>query len=419
MDKKKYKNEVDSFVDRNLGLKAEDILNASNKKDAAVTDLSGVTRKMNNMKKFATIAAASILTVGVVGVAAGAAGIGPLSSLFAQKAAVEPMSHDDIISSYLVEQGYMLDINETQTVDGFDVTFEGATGDWTNVQMLFTIKVKDEEFISTHDKLYMTVYRGFDEETFANRYDTIEWPELGAEDCEYLAEIEERIASGEVEIETIESYIEYDYDAGDAVNYDAVVAYQSAEDPSLYILTYGAYPYYVQQGATIYTQVRSIRSDSYDGIEPPLEDEIMLNCTFSFTLPGEAEGLADDHHFIYEYDDAMSFTDSHEIQYFTTEVIFSEYETQYFCEFFYTGTDLEYIDEDFWSHVDFAGETFQESAGDLRLVVDGTTYEPTELGYVYGDPSGVRRSYVAFPEVDYDAATSVAFEYNGTTITIK
>lgn len=419
MDKNKYKNEIDSFCDKNLNLTAEDILNTSDRKCATVTDLSGATGKMKNIKKFITIAAASVLTVGVVGMAAGAAGYGPLSSLFSQKAEVEELSHDDLISSYLVEQGYLLDINETQSVDGFDVTFEGATGDWSNVQMLFTIKTDDEDFIATHDKLYVTVYKGFDEETFADRYDSVEWPTLTAEECEYMAEIEEKIASGEIDIEDVAYSVEYSDDYDYSVSFDLVTAYQSAEDPSVYILTYGAYPYYVNQGATIITQVRSIRSSDYNGVEPPLEDEIMLNCTFSFTLPGEAEGLADDHHFIYEYDDAMSFTDDNGVKYYTSEAIFSEYDTQYFCEFFYTGTPLEYIDEDFWNYYEVAAEEFQATAQNLRLVVDGVEYEPTSLGYVYGDPSGLRRSFATFPEIDYDSATSVEFVYNETVITIK
>lgn len=377
INKMNYKSEMDSLCENNLKLTAEDILNSS----ATVTDLTGATSKMKNTKKIVTLIAASVCTIGAVGVIAGATGHGPLSTLFAKKAAVETenakLTHDDLISSYLAEQGYLLDINETQTAEGFEVTLEGVTGDWTNAQMLVTIRTDDEEFIKEHDKFDVAVYKGFDEETFANRYNPInnpDGPDVGT------------------------------------VGFDMVTAYQSAEDPSVYILTYGAYPYYVHEGATIVTQIMGIQI----GIEL-----IPLDCTFKYTLPNDSNALADDHHFTYEFDEAMTFVDNNGVEYHVSEVILSKYETQFFCEFYYDGTALEYIDEDFWANIEEASEEFQATAGDIRLVVDGVEYAPTELGYVYGDPSGLRRSYASFSEVDFDNASSIKFTYNGTEMVIK
>ncbi|MCQ2532246.1 MAG: DUF4179 domain-containing protein [Saccharofermentans sp.] len=370
-----YKSNVDSLCENNLKLTAEDILNSG----ATVTDLSGATKPMKKSKKLIALTAACVCTIGATGVMAGANGYGPLSTLFANKAAVESentkLSHDDIISSYLAEQGYLLDINETQSAEGFDITFEGATGDWSNVQMLFTIRTDDEEFIASHDSINLTVYKGFNEEAFSERSDVI-GDEVG-------------------------SY-----------GYDEVVAYKSAEDPSMYILTYGAYPYFVQQGTTIYTQIRTI--ETTPGSATP------LFFTYTFTLPTEATGLADDHDMIYSYDEAMTYTDANGVEYHATEIIFSQYDTELICEYYLDGTDYEYIDDDFWgAYFDEAAEIYQETAKDLRLVVDGVEYEPSELSYVYSEDSGLKRVLATFPEVDFDNATSVAFTYNDSAIVVK
>lgn len=373
--KTNYKSNVDSLCENNLKLTAEDILNSG----ATVTDLSGVTHKMKKSNKILTLIAASVCTIGAVGVIAGATGYGPLSTLFAQKSAIESentkLSHDDIISSYLAEQGYLLDINETQSVECFDITLEGATGDWSNVQMLFTIRVNDPDFVASHETINLTAYKGFDEEAFSQRDDVV----------------------GLV----VGSY-----------GYDEVVAYQSEEDPSLYILTYGAYPYFVQQGATIYTQIRTIETDTNSALP--------LFCTFTYTLPTEDDGLANDHDLIYSFDEAMTYTDVNGVEYHATEIIFSQYDTELVCEYYLDGTQFEYIDEDFWgAYFDEAAEVYQATAQDVRLVVDGTEYAPTELGLVYSEPDGLKRVLLTFPEVDFDNATSVAFTYNGSEMVIK
>ena len=373
--KSNYKANVDSLCENNLKLTAEDVLNSG----ATVTDLSGATKTMKKSNKLIALTAACVCTIGVAGVVAGASGYGPLSTLFSKKAAVETedvkLSHDDIISSYLAEQGYLLDINETQSAEGFDITLEGATGDWSNLQMLLTIRTDDEEFIASHDKINLTVYKGFDEEAFSQRSDVI----------------------GEV----VGSY-----------GYDEVVAYQSEEDPSLYILTYGAYPYFVQQGATIYTQVRTIEIVEGEGTP--------VFCTFSFTLPTEVAGLADDHHLVYSYDEAMTYKDVNGVEYHATEIIFSNYDSQLICEYYLDGTSLEYIDEDFWgAYFDDAEKAYQDTAKDIRLVVDGVEIAPSELSSVYSEDDGLKRVMTVFPEIDFDNASSVVFAYNGSEIVVK
>ncbi|NLX69048.1 MAG: hypothetical protein GXZ12_06440, partial [Clostridiaceae bacterium] len=96
------------------------------------------------------------------------------------------------------------------------------------------------------------------------------------------------------------------------------------------------------------------------------------------------------------------------VEYHVTYVEFSEDSTYIEAEFYYEGTDLEYINEDFWGNYDAAGEAHQSTTSDMRLVVDGVEYEPIELGGVYGDPSGLRRGMVRFPAIDIENASSIA-----------
>ena len=414
-----YKANVDSMCDNNLKLEAEDILNAR----PTVTELPGVTHKMKNYKKIFALVAACVCTVGAVGVVAGASGYGPLASLFSSKAAVETeniqLAHDDRISAQLVENGYSIEINQTQSVNGFDVTFEGVTGDWTNAQMLFTIKTNDAEYAATHDKLYMTVYKGFDAEMYSNNYDLIEWPNLDivVENCEDEEAVQQAIDAAYAELGYTED--EFWSMVSHSTLYDTAVAYQSTDDPTVYTLTYGAYPYYVTPGATIYTQVRSIRSSDITDIIQPEDDEIMLNCEFHFTLPENENTLATSVILNYNFDEAQTFTDNNNVEYHVTEVSFGQYKTELITEFYYAGTALESVDSNFWNNYETIGAAHQATMADVRLVVDGTEYSATELGGVYADDSGIRRGMATFPEINFEEATSVVFTYNGTEVVIK
>lgn len=392
MDKRTYKKEVDSFCDDKFKLTAEDILKAaSEKSQARVDDISGVTKKMK-IKKLISIVAVCLVTVGAIGVvSAAAAGFGPLTSLFNISAMIQSQedirnAHEDAISASLAEQGYLMNISETQVVGDFEVTLEGITGDWSNLQMVYTIKCNDEEYVANHSRLNMTYYGGASEEQYANRIDLVDWESL----------------------DSLEGY--FIYDTGYAV--------QSPDDPSVYILTCGVYPTFVEAGATICTEIRSIREtdDTYINYE---NEEVMLNCAFSFVLPEDMSSFADTSVISHSYEDAPIIMGTHDVEYHVTYVEFSEYSTYIEMEFYYDGTDLEYIDEDFWANYDAAGEAYQSTTCDMRLIVDGVEYEPTELGGVYGDPSGLRRGMIEFSEINFAEASSVALTYPGSVYVIK
>lgn len=388
MDNNQYKKEVNAFCDNNLKLTAQDILSArENGAKATVTDISSTASTRRRKVRIIPLVAAMTLIIGFTGVIAGAAGYGPLASLFSNRSAAEYAddskgAHDDSISANLVASGYSMYIGQTQTVGDFEVTFEGVTGDWVNPQMAFTIRTDNQEFYESHDRLYMTVYKGTDEDAFGRRVDL-------------------------VGIEVDNFYY-----------FDTAIAYKSSEDPSVYILTYGVYQQYVNPGATIYTEVRSIRetADTYINYD---REEIMLNCEFSFDIPGHVEELAPISVYAVNYDEASTFTATHDIEYHLTYVVFGQYSTEVEVEFYYGGTDLEYIDEDFWGNYETAEATFQDMTTDMRLVVDGIEYLPTELGGVYPEETGLRRGTVTFPEVNFIDSESISVIYNGQEINIK
>ena len=387
MDNNQYKKEVNTFCDNNLKLTAQDILSAREK--GAKTNITAISGTASTRRKvrFIPLVAAMTLVVGLTGVLAGATGHGPLATLFNSRSEVEyaddtKSAHDDLISANLVASGYSMYIGQTQTVGDFEVTFEGVTGDWANPQMAFTIRTNNQEFYESHDRLYMTVYKGINADAYGRRVDLV------------------------------------GIDSDDYFYFDTATAYRSPEDPSVYILTYSVYQFYVNPGATIYTEVRSIRetADTYINYD---REEIMLNCEFSFDIPVNYEELAPVSVYSVSYDAAPVFTGTHDVEYHLIQVVFGQYSTEVEVEFYYSGTDLQYIDEDFWGNYEAVEAAYQSTTSDIRLVVDGTEYLPTELGGVYADETGLRRGMLTFPEVDFTDSTSISIVYNGQEIIIR
>ena len=88
-------------------------------------------------------------------------------------------------------------------------------------------------------------------------------------------------------------------------------------------------------------------------------------------------------------------------------------------EYVYEDTDLAYIDADFWENYEDAEAALHGTGGDMRLVVDGVTYETTSLGGVCSTPTDIKRGFVNFPEIDFDQAESVVLIYGDQSIQLK
>ena len=387
MDANQYKQQVNLFCEKNCKLSAQDILDVA-KKNQQKSEIKEVRKKLS-WKRFVAVAAATVATVGVFGVIAGATGFGPMAALFHKKAASETdaqQAHYDVISSELSGEGYVFYRNEMQRKDQFTVTFVGVTGDWVTPQLMFEIHCFDEEFVAAHRSLNVLVYKGMSEEAYANRID--------------LKEI--------VDVDKLEN----------CVGYDLATAYQCEDDPSSYLLSYGVYESYVSPGATIVTEVRSIRETNelyinYD------KEEIMLNCKFSFDLPDDLHALANATRLNYALDDAPKFTGTHDVKYHVTAVTFSQYNTSLDLNYVYDGTDLSYIETDFWENYEDAEAAFRETAECLKLVVDGVAYEPTYIGGVYMVEAHLAKGWANFPEIDFEQAESVTLTYGDQTIKLK
>lgn len=390
MDTKQYKQQIDLFCEKNCTLSAQDILDAAKKKQQK-SEIKAVHKKLT-WKRFVAVAAASVATVGVFSIIAGATGFGPMSKLFHKKASnVAPnnaqQAHDDAISGELSDEGYVFYINEMQHKEDFVVTFVGVTGDWNTPQMLFKITCYDDEYVKTHSVLNVMVYAGISEEVYAKRYD-VKKREVGQyiDDCFY---------------------------------YESATASQCEDEPSTYLLTYGVYPVYVYPGATIVTEVRSIRETAESYIDYDEQDEIMLNMKFAFDIPEDIHALAKVTRLRYEFDEAPVFTGTHDVEYHVVYITFSRYKTEVEMEYVYEDTDLAYIDVDFWENYEDAELALHGTGGDMRLVVDGVTYETTGLGGVCSTPTGIKRGFVTFPEIDFDQAESVVLIYGDQSIHLK
>lgn len=396
--KQNYKKEMDRLCDSNLKLTAEDILNAGNlgAKSATVTDLKGARKNMKLGTKIASIAAICVVATGATGVAAGVVGYGPLADIFAKKASIETSIEEtelakvDKVSSYLANQGYLLQIGETQSVDGFDITLEGVTGDTSRPQLLFSIKAYDEDFIAKNKDLECTVYPGLSEEAYAKRTDLVD-------------------LNGDIS----GTYI-----------WNNSKAIQDPEDPSVYYLTTVGAVDWMGAGADVVVEFRSILPNVESQNDP--NKEIFTHLVYRFTMPGDSSALKVAHEDSWSMDEADSFTASNGIEFFVTEAIFGEYETTINMEFELVGTEFEEYVPTFFLDYDLVVGDIIEPISDVRLVVDGVEYEPIEGSYdVFCDMSkdtettGHSNTIPAFESIDYDNATSITLKYGDFEIVIK
>lgn len=388
--KNQYKKQMDSYCQENLKLTAEDILKATPK--AAVTDLSGAKKKMNIKTKIASIAAACVLTTGLTGVVAGAAGIGPMKeivpNIFTPKTQTaqsdSKQAADDKVSEKLVDEGYLLNINETKSAMGYDVTLQGITGDITNPQLLFKIKVNDETFTKANKSFVATVYTGLSEDAYANRYDVNE---------------------------SVGSYM-----------YTTATAVQDSNDTSIYYLSMPGNVYWMTSGNDVVVEFRSIREnctgDTWD-------NETMLNLVYRFTMPSDGSALKTVAIYNYEFGETKAFVSDSGIKFYLQEADFGAYDTTIVFQYDLQDTKLDYITSDFWGNYDAVQNEINKVGGEITLVVDGTEYKMTSVGGCYCDEKGefgpkFRTHWTtSFASINFDAAKEIVLKYRNTMIVIK
>lgn len=418
-----YKNQINSMCSDDISLTAEDILKAyetsERKSSAAQPNTISVTQPntasstlavkaeinpeiskpsgkparvtmLHHIKtatsaaSVAIAAAIVILVTGIVGVSAGAMGYGPLATLFKDKL-------DDEVSATLIEEGYLLEVGTTQSSNGFDVTFEGITGETYQPMLLFTIRVEDEEFCKQNESFYLTVYPGFSHEA----YDKCLKEEAGEE----------------VEAPR---YI-YSYEK----------AVQDPENPNLYYCSVVGTSTHMINGDEFVVSVRSIRvGENIDNYS----EEIFLDTKWELSLPAQNEGVLKEHW--PEFYDSMAdsertVTSPNGVDFKLRYIIFSEYAMEVQFEYYFPENELSGGEEN-WDEVGMLFEKeFDLLLENAYFLVDGVEYKASDRYFTWCDSLGeigpANQCYVVglFPSIDSENAQHISIINGDQSIVIK
>ncbi len=274
----------------------------------------------------------------------------------------------DDITADIAEEGYVSEINLTESAGVFDVTLIAISGDELNPQLVFQIKINDEEICANNEEIEADV------------------AVMGAQQFETEKE-----------------------------NYMPVrgVAKQDTENPSLYYMTVEAAPaWFVNPGenivvyvSQIFTEMESTELVSYD-----------VNMEFRFgTMDFNTASVITAH---YSNIDADHYNRVCELE----RIEYSDYKCNVVFRYVENGMSHE-------GRINLAKLFLDEQ--DVALVVDGEVYKPIISGAT-GEPELYAQSQygegreskwydltVVFPAIDYEAAESIALRVDDVLYELK
>ncbi|MCQ2502827.1 MAG: hypothetical protein MJ084_03585 [Saccharofermentans sp.] len=280
-------------------------------------------------------------------------------------------------------------LGTTLHINGFDITFEGLTGELCSPQLQFSIRTNDELFCSLNTTFDLTVYPAIDEQQYDSRSDS----KTGS--------------------------------AAEQSNnclYKTVTATQDVHDPHLYTAWIIAKPNAMSDGQTFVVGVRSIRTGveiakNADGtIDRLFDEEIILNAEWKITFAKFDESVIRNSRMVNmkdgRYND-ISGKGDYDIT--ANEVSFFIYSTEVFLDFKWLKGKESFLDNS-----DKIERDILKITGEPKLIVDGVEYNCTiDAFLVWMSPGEYPGIVFTFPSIYYEKAQSIVLTCGGSEITVK
>ena len=362
MSENKYKKAMDGVCDRQFRLTGEEMLEKAKASSAERNITMNAAKKRNIIGKFIGTAAACVVISGTV---ASAMGYGPLGDSFRR------FFGKDEVTAKIIDEGHFCEIGKELSDDMFTVVLVSVTGDLSSPKMLFDITVKDEQLAAENDRLQIYVYT-LSEEKYLNELDHYGmWDAYGEKDPE--------------------------------VN-------------NLYHVCMNSASSFMINEEEVIAAVKQISFEN-DSVNNKFDYDV--NMEYRFTVPKQAlkETVRE------YYDDILMNSGNIDYRLFFCE--FGAYDSLFKFKYDFLGTELAGGETDYDKLDEKFDKDWHRFSDTFILSVDGTEYEPKELGYGYCDEegeafeAGTCSTWMTFPSVDYENAENVTLFAGGKAYELK
>lgn len=386
----RYKSEMDRRCAEDISLSAEDILAKAGvaKVTSLSSDASGSPfSRTNNRSKVKAknqrilrpligIAAALFLLFGVGGfVIAGMLGYGPAKNIFEEETQYP--------TETVVEAPCLYEMGTTHEIEGFDVTFEGLTGNQEQPGLLFTFKTDDEEFCSGNKSFDVTYYSCLTEDDYDTRRQDL-----------------------------------FKLHSEELIQHEHATAIQDPADQHLYHTILHSKHENMVDDQTFVVAIRSIRIGQMKmtGEEGTMysscEKEIMFNVEWRVHIPD----LSKVHMVSVRTNDGAFYYDNSEYRFIHLYTYDESPERPAEAAFrFDWFGDMD----SFLASYEEIDAKLRPISKDLILNVDGTEYSCTDVYSCWETPGDLAVACFVFPSFDMSSASKVTLVYGDKTITVK
>ena len=362
MSENKYKKAMDGVCDKQFRLTGEEMLEKAKASSAERNITMNVAKKRNIIGKFIGAAVACVVISGTV---ASAMGYGPLGDSFRK------FFGKDEVTAKIIDEGHFCEIGQELSDDMFTVVLVSVTGDLSSPKMLFDITVKDEQLAAENDRLQIYAYT-LSEEKYLNDLDNYAmWDAYGEKDPE--------------------------------VN-------------NLYhVCMNGASSFMINEEEVI----AAVKQISFENDSVNNKFDYDVNMEYRFTVPKQAlkETVRE------YYDDIPMNSGNIDYRLFFCE--FGAYDSLFKFKYDFLGTELAGGETDYDNLYAKFDKDWHRFSDTFILSVDGTEYEPKELGYGYCDEegeafeAGTCSTWMTFPSIDYENAENVTLFAGGKAYELK
>ena len=372
-----YKNQMDALCAAGCTVAGEDILAKAKARQSDIDKATGAReeKSQDNVIAFrkpkvkkalwrVMVAAASVLLVCTTTLAA----TGKLSEWYDKHFGED----NEPVTKEIIDEGYLYDINQSQTDGIFSVDLIGVTGDAQTPKLAMDIYINDDELAAAHDEIRLMVYI------------------LGTHQYEN-------------ELDLYSPWEGY--------------AKRDEENPNLYHTVITGPPVWMCNGEEVVVDVWQIVMDA----DAEIWDDRYPNLVFKYTAPAEVFHPVS----YFEYEN-MKFSHGG-IDYYLTRGEYGPYRSEFTFEYDYEGTSLAGGETDYKALEQKLQGNWLELVDTMVLVVDGVEYpvNSDDKGYTYCDETGEfgKKNHCNihpyFPSVDLDEAESIVIKAGETSYILK
>lgn len=373
-----YKNQINELCKTSCRIKAEDILakakerqlspeksteeNIDNQTDRKVVEFR--KPKARTVMWKVLVAAASVLLVCTTTLAA----TGTLSAWYEKHFGEEK----EPVTKEIIDEGYLYDINQSQTDGIFTVDLIAVTGDAQTPKLAMDIYINDEAKAAANDKIRLLGY--------------------------------------------IVSTPEYENNLD---NYGPWETYAKKDEeiPNLYHAVMTGPPVWMCSGEEVVVDIWQINLD----VDAEIWDTYETHMVYKYTAPAEVFHPVS----YFEYEN-MKFSQGG-IDYYLTRGEYGPYRSEFTFEYDYEGTTLAGGEDNYWQLEQKLQDNWLQLVDTMVLVVDGVEYpvNPEDKGYTYCDEKGETGKknhcniHPYFPSVDLETAESIVIKAGDVSYTLK